>query len=259
MKIALIQTDIAWNDPAKNVEECTELAIQAVSQGAELLIFPEMFTCGFSLPEGELAQASAASGRSFLLSTAKKHTVFTVGSLPEVSAEGALFNTAYLYRPDGSFESYRKMHLFSYGDESPRYSPGDQTLSVEIGNLRCSIFICYDLRFPVPFHQLASKTDLFIVVANWPAARREHWLTLLKARAIENQAFVAGVNRVGEGNGLQYSGDSVLFAPDGSALTDLYSAQCAIVHELDLNQLLSLRERFPVLQDRRSDLYEKLS
>jgi predicted amidohydrolase len=258
MKIALIQTDIAWNDPATNVQSCARLATEAIAQGAELLIYPEMFTSGFSLPVGEIAESSADAGRELLRATARQHTVYTIGSLPEVGAQGELFNTAYLYRPDGTHESYRKLHLFSYGEETSRYTAGERTLTIKIGDLRCTLFICYDLRFPLPFHQRAEETDLFIVVANWPATRREHWITLLKARAIENQAYVAGVNRVGEGGGLHYSGDSILFAPDGSALTEISSTQTILTANVDAGRVAAWRENFPAVRDRRKALYQSM-
>jgi predicted amidohydrolase len=258
MKIALIQTDIAWNDPVTNVGRCTTLASEAIRQGAELLIFPEMFTSGFSMPVGEMATISAEAGREFLGRTAREHSVYSVASVPEVGPHGELFNTAYLYRPDGTHESYRKIHLFSYGEETSRYSAGEKTLTVKIGELRCTIFICYDLRFPLPFHQRAADTDLFIVIANWPAIRREHWITLLKARAIENQAYVAGVNRVGEGGGLLYSGDSILFAPDGSALNEASSAQAIFAAEVRAERVATWRETFPAVRDRREALYRSM-
>ena len=255
MKISLIQSDIAWNAPGENVERCRKLAREALAQGGELLAFPEMFTCGFSLPTGELAQESCRQGRSFLEEIARANRCFTLGSTPEVATDGQIYNTAWLYRPDGSFESYRKMHLFSYGDETHRYSAGDAVLTTEIAGVRCTIFICYDLRFTMPFFAKAAETDLFIIIANWPAPRREHWLSLLRARAIEYQCFVAGINRVGSGGGLEYSGDSALFGPDGAPLLQMGSAELVATAEVDPGKVASWREVFPALRDRRAALY----
>jgi predicted amidohydrolase len=217
-----------------------------------------MFTSGFSLPKGDDARESSLKGLEFLRDSSTTHGVTTVGSLPELGSDGHLYNTAYVCRPDGAIESYRKIHLFSYGEETAHYAPGDRTLTVQIGDLRCSLFICYDLRFPIPFHQLAPSTDLFIVVANWPTPRREHWLTLLRARAIENQAYVAGVNRVGEGGGLSYSGDSILFAPDGSPLNDVEPREKVLIHEVSASEVSAWRNTFPSVKDRRSDIYQKV-
>lgn len=255
MKIALLQTDIAWNAPTENIARCETLASEAIEAGAELLIFPEMFTCGFSMPDGLTAKESYAQGLSFLSTTAQKHDVATLGSLPETSPTGELFNTAIVCTPDGEAASYRKLHLFSYGDETKKYSPGSKLLTTTVKGVRCSIFICYDLRFPIPFHHVAEHTDLYIVVANWPAPRREHWLTLLRARAIENQAYLAGVNRVGEGGGLSYSGDSVVFGPDGTQLTELTPAQAVITCDIDPGKVAEWRRTFPAVKDRRPSVY----
>jgi predicted amidohydrolase len=258
MKVALLQTDIAWNDPATNVTSCRRLATAAVDQGAQLLIFPEMFTSGFSLPVGELATESGARGQELLSEVAEQHKVATIGSLPEIGPDGKVYNTAYVFQPNGVCQSYRKMHLFSFGEETSRYTPGEQPLTVSIDGLRCTLFICYDLRFPIPFYKRAQQTDLFIVVANWPTPRREHWQTLLRARSIENQAYVAGVNRVGDGGGLHYSGDSMIFAPDGSPITEAVDGEAIVIADVSPQKVSEWRETFPALRDRREDVYESL-
>lgn len=260
-KISLIQSDIAWNDPSENITRCAELADQAIRQDGNLLVFPEMFTCGFSMPSGELAEKSNLLGVEFLQHIANQHRVFTVGTLPEIeridnpvgSPTTKLYNTAYFCSPGlGEPLRYRKRHLFSSGLETEIYSAGDKLLNIDLGPFRCSIFICYDLRFGAPFSELARKSDLFIVMANWPKARREHWLTLLKARAIENQSYVVGVNRVGSGGGLEYSGDSVMFGPEGDLIGGVFEDKAASVTlELEPDRVREYRERFPALKDRR--------
>jgi predicted amidohydrolase len=257
MKLSLIQTEIAWNDPGENIARCSTLASEALNQGSQVLIFPEMFTCGFSMPTGELAQTSATLGLAFLERVATTNQVYAVGSLPEISPEGTLFNTLWVCAPHGERTPYRKVHLFSYGDETKLYAPGSHFVSLKIGSLSCSPFICYDLRFGAPFHALAQETDLFIIVANWPSSRREHWLTLLRARAIENQAFVIGVNRVGEGGGLVYSGDSAAYAPDGTELARLADAPAVVTVDVDPEVVSKWRTTFPALRDRRPDLYKR--
>ena len=258
MKVALVQTDIVWNDPAANIKQCQALADNALKDGAELLIFPEMFTCGFSKPTGELAQESYETGAQFLHQYAVKHKVCTIGSLPHPASPSEIFNAALVSKPDGAVERYNKMHLFSNGGETGVYVPGSSPLTTTIKDVRCSIFICYDLRFPLPFHHLAEKTDLFVVIANWPTPRRDHWLTLLRARAIENQAYIAGVNRTGTDPGLSYSGDSVIFAPDGTQITELTTQECVITGDVDPGKVAEWRKSFPAVRDRRPEVYRSL-
>jgi predicted amidohydrolase len=259
MKIALLQTDITWNSPSKNISKAAKLCADAASKGAEMVLLPEMFTCGFSMPTGEFAKENFEIGSSFLVNTARELNVTTVGTVPEADKSGALYNSALLCRPDQSIESYRKLHLFSYGEETTHYSAGSRLLTTSVGDLRCSVFICYDLRFPLPFYQVSPQTDLFIIPANWPSTRREHWITLLRARAIESQAYVAGINRVGQGGGLSYSGDSVVFAPDGSQLTRTSGEEEVIVCDIESERVSTWRATFPALRDRRPDLYSNFS
>jgi predicted amidohydrolase len=263
MKIALIQTDIAWNDPAENVIRCEKLAEDAISTGAEILVFPEMFTSGFSSPTGSLAVQSEQEGRSFLSRIASTHSVYTIASIPEVTSDGALYNTAVTFSPAGVVSEYRKIHLFSYGDEHREYSPGSTIstttlLSATGESLRCTVCICYDLRFADIFLTRAHETDIFIVVANWPSSRREHWLTLLRARATETQSFIAGVNRVGFGGGLGYTGDSSLFAPDGTELALIQDKATFTTLDIQQQSVIEWRKTFPALRDRRESVYEQL-
>ena len=258
MKISLIQSDIIWDDPLANVSKYSALASDAVNQGGELLVFPEMFSCGFSLPVGALAEEAGIVGSEFLRATAQRYRVYTLGSVPEVTSSGQIFNTAFLFAPDGSLQKYRKLHLFSFGDEPSKYSPGEELLSTVIHGLRCTIFICYDLRFTIPFSLRAQDTDIFIVVANWPNTRREHWITLLRARAIEYQCYVAGVNRIGTGGGLTYVGDSALFAPDGSPIVEMGDKEGVATVAVEQERVIAWRDMFPALRDRRPECYGKL-
>jgi predicted amidohydrolase len=264
MKISLIQSDISWNEPAQNVERCTALAHEALASRSEVLIFPEMLTCGFSMPTGSLAAESSQLGHQLLSSIADQHSVYTVGSLPEVATEGKLYNTAWIFGPNRFSAAYRKIHPFAFGGETDPYAPGSSVCTVNLKassgqTLRTTVLICYDLRFAPLFWAQAPRTDLFIVVANWPAKRREHWLTLLRARAIENQAYVAGVNRVGSGGGLDYSGDSALFAPDGTELGKLGDSQSILTCDVDPASVTSWRATLPALRDRRAELYANLT
>jgi predicted amidohydrolase len=243
---------------------CASLAAEAIASSAEILIFPEMFTSGFSMPTGALAYTSLQQGRDFMRSLASQHSIFTIGSLPEVDSNGKLYNTALVYGPQGEVSSYRKIHPFSLGGEAESYSSGTRVHTIllkgSLGeSLRCTTFVCYDLRFAPLFWAQAPRTDIFVVVANWPATRREHWLTLLRARAIENQAYVAGVNRIGLGGGLEYSGDSALFAPDGTELGRLDNHQGTLTYNVSAAAVTMWREKLPTLRDRRPDIYATIS
>jgi predicted amidohydrolase len=147
---------------------------------------------------------------------------------------------------------YRKIHPFSYSGEHERYDAGDQLTTVDVDGVRCSLFVCYDLRFADEFWAVADRTDCYLVPANWPAARREHWRTLLRARAIENQAYVVGVNRVGEGGGLAYAGDSAIIGPFGEELADGADAgEAVLLADVDPAHVAEVRARYPFLSDRR--------
>jgi predicted amidohydrolase len=258
MKVALIQSDIAWNDAAASLTLCKPFCDEALAQGAQLLVLPEMFTTGFSLTTGAHALESHEQGFAYLSQLARTRDVHCIASLPEQLSSGEVFNTSYLIGPSGVVGTYRKIHLFSFGDEQTKYTPGTSASTFAVMDLRITPFICYDLRFPQLFAETAEATDLYVVVANWPSPRREHWLTLLRARAIENQCFIVGVNRAGEGGGLTYSGDSVVFGPTGDSLGQLGSEPGVKVVEILASAVSSARSSFPTLRDRRPLVYSTI-
>jgi omega-amidase len=149
-------------------------------------------------------------------------------------------------------DHYDKIHPFTFAGEHEHYAAGDRFLTVDVEGTRCSFFVCYDLRFADEFWSLAGVTDCFVVPANWPEARRAHWQALLTARAIENQAYVVGVNRVGEGGGLRYAGDSRIVDPLGEVLASGAGTEALLVAEVDPRVVADVRARFPFLQDRRT-------
>lgn len=206
-KVSLIQTEIVWNTPSANVERFAPLIRQAAVAGSRLVVLPEMFTTGFSFATEDEAREASDRGIGLFLQLAHELDITLVGSLPELSEESPLpYNTLYVVDRDGVRGKYRKMHLFTFGGEQDRYAAGDSALTLDVAGLRVTFAICYDLRFGMYFHERASVTDLFVVVANWPETRQQHWNVLLQARAIENQVYVLGVNRLGQGGRLQYSG-----------------------------------------------------
>jgi predicted amidohydrolase len=189
---------------------------------------------------------------TFLVQQAQRHGTWVVGSACIRTSRAELpANVAVLASPDGSVHRYAKRHLFSYAGEHTRMSPGDATLTVDVEGLRTSLFVCYDLRFADDFWRLAPTTDAYVVVANWPAARTSHWRSLLVARAIENQAYVVGSNRVGTGGTIDYEGDSLVVDPLGEVLADgAGSGEAILTASVDPAVVAEVRSRYPFLADR---------
>jgi predicted amidohydrolase len=256
VRVALLQMDLAWEDVAENHRRATRLLAQAKDGGAALAVLPEMFSTGFSMSAERIAQPPGGPSETFLRERAADLGLSILASVPEMGAPSPR-NMALLVAPDGSVVRYAKIHPFSYGGEHLHYSAGDRVVTAQIEGVRVTPLVCYDLRFPEPFRTAAADTDLFVVVANWPDQRREHWRTLLRARAIENQAYVVGVNRAGEGNGLRYAGDSAAIAPLGETLAEADHREQVLFCDVDPAVVEKLRARFPALADRRPSAYKR--
>jgi predicted amidohydrolase len=256
VKIALLQTDIAWEDVPENHRRAAAMLAEAATGGARLAILPEMFNTGFSMDSRRIAQPPGGPSESFLLAQAKALNLWILASIPE-SGEPAPRNMALLVSPQGAVTRYAKIHPFSYAGEHEHYAAGDRVVTADVEGVRVTPFVCYDLRFPEPFRLAAADTDLFAVVANWPDERREHWRTLLRARAIENQAYVAGVNRVGDGGRLHYAGDSAGISPLGETLAEGDDQERVLLCDIDPDGVSKLRARFPALEDRRPGAYRR--
>ena len=253
MRVAAIQSDIVWEDPQANFERLRPWIAAAAAAGARLVVLPEMFACGFSMATEHVREPPDGPSARFLEEQAKAHGLWICGSMPE-SPEGAPkpFNALVLASPAGKvLHRYHKIHPFSFAREHEHYATGEGHVTVDVEGLRCSLFICYDLRFADEFWGRADATDAYIVVANWPERRRRHWTTLLQARAIENQAYVVGVNRVGHGSGLDYSGDSRIIDPWGEILAAGAGGETMLLADLSPDAVRDAREKFPVLKDRR--------
>ena len=252
MRIAAIQSDIAWEQPAANFERLRPWLAAAAAAGARLVVLPEMFACGFSMATDRIREPEGGPTARFLMAQARAHGLWICGSLPEVPP-GAVkpYNTLVLAGPEGQVHRYRKIHPFSFAREHEHYAAGSDPVTVDIEGLRCSLFICYDLRFADEFWARANDTDAYLVIANWPERRRHHWTALLQARAIENQAYVVGVNRVGRGNDLDYTGDSRIHDPWGETLAAAAGSETMLLADLHPEVVRDAREKFPVLKDRR--------
>ncbi len=251
LRIAGVQHDIFWEDPEQNFARLGPLIAEAAVD-ADLVVLSEMFATGFSMEASRLAEPADGPTESFLRSQAAEHGVRIAASRPAVDADFERpVNQFMMVSPDGSVDRYTKTHPFSFAGEHEFYDAGSGTTPLLVGDVRVSPFICYDLRFAPEFWDVATQTDLYLVVANWPEARREHWLGLLAARAIENQAYVVGINRVGAGGGLRYSGDSRIFSPLGEVLAQAGTDEAILRATVDPQIVAQTRTTFPFLADRR--------
>ncbi|WP_295471067.1 amidohydrolase [uncultured Pseudomonas sp.] len=247
LKLALVQTQLAWHDPQANFAHFDDLLKQA--HGADLVILPEMFSTGFSMDSAGQFEPENGPAAQWLLAQAQRLEAVVTGSVIVQAADGSYRNRLYWARPDGELAHYDKRHLFRMAGEHEHYSAGEQQVVVELNGWRIRPLICYDLRFPV-WSRDAMDTDLLLYVANWPGARRLHWNRLLPARAIENLCYVAAVNRVGkDGNGLVYAGDSQVLDFQGDSLLEVGTADGVFTATLDGAGLAAYRDRFPAYLD----------
>lgn len=253
MRVAGIQHDIVWEDPAANFAHLAPMIAAAAADGAQLVVLTEMFSTGFSMAVDRVAEPEDGPSTRFLVEQASEHGVWVCGSLPERPAGQALpWNRLVLASPDGVVHRYAKIHPFTYAREHEQYAAGTEHVTVDVDGLSVTLFVCYDLRFADEFWACAPDTECYVVVANWPASRRDHWRTLLRARAIENQAYVVGVNRVGQGGKLEYVGDSMIVDPFGAVLDEASGGEATITATVDPGVVVDIRARFPFLPDRRS-------
>jgi predicted amidohydrolase len=256
MKFAAIQHDIAWCDRDANFDHLRVLIAEAELNGAEFVLLTETFSTGFAVDQPLFAEVTGGPSSQFLASMAKEHHIWIGGTCPELSAtsaDGRPANTFVVVSPDGIEHRYEKIHPFTFGGEDQHVRSGSEFVTIDVGGLRVSLFVCYDLRFADEFWQRAKDTDVFLVPANWPESRSMHWLSLLQARAIENQTYVIGCNRVGQGGSLVYSGDSRIFDPYGETLAQgAPHEECILYADVTRERVTEVREKFRFLQDRRS-------
>ncbi|WP_249522552.1 nitrilase-related carbon-nitrogen hydrolase [Modestobacter marinus] len=250
MRIAAVQHDIVWEDRDANFARLAPQVARAAGAGAELVLLTETFSTGFSMTPG-IGEPEGGPSSQFLAAQAAEHGVWVAGTCPETDVEGELpYNTFVLAGPDGTAHRYRKLHPFA--DERNRFRSGTGPVTVEVGGLRVTPFICYDLRFANVFWAAAPDTDVYLVPANWPSPRRHHWSALLQARAIENQAYVVGGNPVGTaGDGTEHAGDSRIVSPMGELLATASGVETIVLADVDAAEVAATRDRFPFLGDRR--------
>lgn len=248
LKITLIQSDIFWEDRDSNLEMFSR-KLDLIDGETDLVVLPEMFTTGFSMNTSELSEGMEGPSVDWMRKEANSRDLVLTGSLIIRDGEG-VYNRLFWVRPEGTFDTYDKKHLFRMADEHRFYTPGGTRLTVELKGWRICPLVCYDLRFPV-WSRNRDDYDCLLYVANWPEARRSVWKTLLRARAMENQAYVIGVNRIGR-DGLErnYSGDSCVIDPRGeiSSRTEPHTESVETVL-LSWNDLEEYREEFQVSKD----------
>lgn len=272
MKLALAQLDIVWEDKTKNKETAIQFIKHATTENVDIIFFPEMTLTGFSMNTSLIGEDNNETieffkemsskfnifiGFGYVEGKTNSKNKYSVVAPPIV--HGGVPPVIHRRMPqDNNLVNYTKIHPFSFGCETEFYQSGNEINYFDAFNFTIAPFICYDLRFPEIF-QIASKSaTLITVAANWPIDRREHWITLLKARAIENQCYIAGINRIGEGNGLTYSGDSMIVDPLGNVISSLYMNKGLVIADISEDNVTQTREKFRLKEDRKESLYCEL-
>lgn len=254
VKIALVQLDIRWESKKINCERAEEFIKKASHEKCDIVVFPEMFNTGFSMNISAIAENKDGETASVLSDMAKRYEINLIAGFPVKAFDGKKGkNIAVVYDRKGEcIARYVKIHPFSFASEDRHYAAGNNTVIFNIEGMSSGIFICYDLRFPEVFRTIAKDVQSIFVIANWPSSRKEHWETLLKARAIENQCFIIGVNRIGtDGNEIHYPGNSKVFDPSGIEICSGNDTDEYVTCIIDTRKVAETRLRFPFLNDMR--------
>lgn len=247
LNVALIQSGLFWEDRQANYDHFEQL-IRQLPDKVQLAVLPEMFSTGFSMDPERLAEPAEGPSLSIMKEWAVKYQLAVTGSAM-VEDEGQYYNRLFFVFPDESFRSYNKRHLFTMAGEHKHFSPGRDKLILDYAGCRIAPMICYDLRFPV-WCRNQEHYDVSIFVANWPETRIAQWRTLLQARAIENQVYVLGVNRVGkDGNNMAHTGHSAIISPNGDLLQEAAYDDSILIHTLKAEELVKIRRQKAFLKD----------
>ncbi|MDD2388177.1 MAG: amidohydrolase [Desulfobacterales bacterium] len=248
LKVTLVQTELIWEDVESNLSILTR-KIDSIQEDTQLIILPEMFSTAFSTNVEKLAEDMNGPAVRWLLDMSRRTGADIAGSVM-LKENGSYLNRLIWARPDGTFLTYDKRHLFRMGREHDYYSAGSRHLTVDLSGWKIRPFICYDLRFPCWIRNIENAYDIAVFVANWPGKRSFHWNTLLTARAIENQCYVIGVNRVGvDGKGLAHSGDSCIMDYFGETVFQHSYSECIHTAALSYEKLRDYRNKFPAWMD----------
>lgn len=249
LTITIIQPNLAWENKKANLEMLSQ-KIESIQEKTEVVILPEMFSTGFSMKPELLAEKMDGETIEWMKKITSSKKIILTGSVI-IEDEGKYFNRLIWMLPNGDYGFYDKRHLFAYADEHNHYSAGSKRLIAQVKGWKINLQVCYDLRFPVWGRQQSeAEFDVLIYVANWPERRSIAWKTLLQARAIENQCYVVGVNRVGEdGNKIYHSGDSMIIDPLGEILYQKSNEEDVFTFSLQKEKLAMVREKFPFWRD----------
>jgi omega-amidase len=247
LKISVIQPDLLWEDKIRNLAGIERLI--SMTGETDLVILPEMFTTGFSVTPEHLYESPGSHTFDWMMSLSEKNNFAICGSYI-IKDKNRFHNRWVFVTPEKQSWHYDKRHLFRMGDEEKAYTPGKKRITIKFRSVRILPSICYDLRFPV-WSRNRNDYDLLVNSSNWPLSRRDVWITLMRARAIENQCFVAGANRVGtDGKGIKYCGDSMIINPYGEIIASgKYGMECAVTAEISPEELSAFRKKFPVSKD----------
>lgn len=248
LKVTLIQTSLFWENIDSNISLFDD-KIDSISDETDLIVLPEMFTTGFSMNAQNLAQSMEGAAVKWLKEKSRSTRTDITGSMI-IRENEKYFNRLIWAKPDGAISYYDKRHLFRMTGEEKVYSGGNKNITVELKGWKIRPFVCYDLRFPCWTRNIGKSYDVAVFIANWPEKRSYHWKTLLLARAIENQCYVLGVNRVGkDGNGYYHSGDSSVIDFAGNILFTKKDAESVYTASLSFKDLEEYRRSFPAWMD----------
>lgn len=256
MQIVACQPDIVWERRGENHQKVVRM-LQGwgkLQRGA-LIVLPEMFSTGYSMNVRATLEGQPGADEAFLAELARSNGACVLAGVAARDGDGTGRNLAVAVGPDGAeLARYAKLHPTSFMGEPKHYAAGNDVKLFRWGELAAAPFICYDLRFPEIFRRAAGRgAELLVVIASWPVARHEHWRPLLQARAIENQAFVVGVNRCGQDPQFAYAGGSVILGPDGHTLAEAGADECVLAADVDPRAARAYRDRLPFLRDRRRE------
>jgi predicted amidohydrolase len=252
LTITTIQSNLIWEEKSANLR-LLEQKIKGIEQKTEIVVLPEMFSTGFSMHPEVLAETMDGETVSWMTRVSRENGIILTGSAM-IEEAGKYYNRLIWMLPNGQYGYYDKRHLFAYGEEDKHYSPGNKRLIASVKGWKINLMVCYDLRFPVWARQkntdAGAEYDVLIYVANWPERRSHAWKTLLCARAIENQCYVVGVNRVGsDANNIYYSGNSLVIDPLGQVLYHMADDEDVNTITLQKEMLEDVRSKFPFWKD----------
>jgi predicted amidohydrolase len=251
MQLVACQLDIAWEDKRANFRRVREMLAAAPPRAGALVALPEMFATGFSMHVKTIAEPTDGPTHAFLAELAREFQSYVIGGVVTPAPDGRGRNEAAVFGPDGApVARYAKMQPFSLAGETKHYEAGAATVTFPWHDFTAAPFVCYDLRFPELFRQAVRRgAEVLIVIANWPLVREDHWLALLRARAIENQCYVLGVNRAGDDPHIRYGGHSLVVGPRGETVAEAGSGPQLLVAEIERAPLVDYRREFPALAD----------